>query len=57
MIHDTNGIKLLSRLRLNFSHLNEHKFRCNFNTCAHVVLNRSQHLITSCAAISTPSED
>ena len=25
-IHDTNGIKLLSRLRLNFSHLNEHKF-------------------------------
>ena len=26
-IHDTNGIKLLSRLRLNFSHLNEHKFR------------------------------
>ena len=30
-IHDTNGIKLLSRLRLNLSHLNEHKFRHNFN--------------------------
>ena len=30
-IHDTNGIKLLSRLRLNFNHLNEHKFRHNFN--------------------------
>ena len=30
-IHDTNGIRLLSRLRLNFSHLNEHKFRHNFN--------------------------
>ena len=30
-IHDTNGIKLLTRLRLNFSHLNEHKFRHNFN--------------------------
>ena len=30
-IHDTNGIKLLRRLRLNFSHLNEHKFRHNFN--------------------------
>ena len=29
--HDTNGNKLLSRLRLNFSHLNEHKFRHNFN--------------------------
>ena len=31
-IHDASGIKLLlSRLRLNFSHLNEHKFRHNFN--------------------------
>ena len=29
-IHDNNGIKLLTRLRLNFSHLNEHKFRHNF---------------------------
>ena len=40
--HDTNEIKLLSRLRLNFSHLNEHKFGHNFNdtvdpicTCSH----------------------
>ena len=31
-IHDTNGIKLLSRLRLNFSHLNEHKFRITSTT-------------------------
>ena len=29
-IHDTSGLKLLTRLRLNFSHLNEHKFRHNF---------------------------
>ena len=29
-IHDTKGIKLLTRLRLNFSHLNEHKFRHGF---------------------------
>ena len=29
-IHDPLGIKLLTRLRLNFSHLNEHKFRHNF---------------------------
>ena len=28
-IHDRAGIKLLSRLRLKFSHLNEHKFRLN----------------------------
>ena len=29
-IHDPAGVKLLSRLQLKFSHLNEHKFRHNF---------------------------
>ena len=29
-IHDSLGIKLLTRLRLDFSHLREHKFRHNF---------------------------
>ena len=29
-IHDPAGVKLLSRLRLKFSNLNEHKFRHNF---------------------------
>ena len=29
-INDPFGIKLLSRLRVDFSHLNEHKFRHNF---------------------------
>ena len=29
-IHDINGVKLLNRLRLHFSHLNEHKFRHDF---------------------------
>ena len=29
-IHDISGLKLLTRLRLNFSYLNEHKFRHNF---------------------------
>ena len=29
-IHDTKGLKLLKRFRLNFSHLNEHKFRHGF---------------------------
>ena len=29
-IHDTKGLKLLARLRLNFSHLNEYKFRHDF---------------------------
>ena len=30
-IHDLAGVKLLSVLRLKFSHMNEHKFRHNFN--------------------------
>ena len=30
-VHDPVGVKLLSRLRLQFSHLNEHKFRHGFN--------------------------
>ena len=30
-VHDPLGVKLLSRLRLQFSHLNEHKFRYGFN--------------------------
>ena len=29
--HDINGLKLLTRLRSNFTYLNEHKFRHNFN--------------------------
>ena len=29
-IHDNDSIKLLTRLRLNFSHLNKHKFRPHF---------------------------
>ena len=29
-IHDISGLKLTTRLRLNFSHLNEHNFRHNF---------------------------
>ena len=32
-IHDPLGIKLLTRLRLGLSHLNEHKFRHNFQDC------------------------
>ena len=30
-VHDIDSLKLLFRFRLNFSHLNEHKFRHNFN--------------------------
>lgn len=31
VIHDTKGVKFLTRLRFNFSHLNIHKFWHNFN--------------------------
>ena len=30
-VHNVNGVKLLTRLKLDSSHLNEHKFRHNFN--------------------------
>ena len=33
LIHDPVGVKLLARLRLRFSHLNEHKFCHNFKDC------------------------
>ena len=32
-IHDPLGIKLLKRLRVGLSHLNEHRFRHNFQDC------------------------
>ena len=32
-IHDPLGIKFLTRLRLGLSHLNEHRFRYNFQDC------------------------
>ena len=32
-IHNPNGLKLLTRLRLGLSHLNEHKFNHNFKYC------------------------
>ena len=33
-IFDPSSLKLLARLRLGFSHLNEHKFRHNFQDCS-----------------------
>ena len=59
-IYDTNVIKLLSRLRLNFSHLNEHKFRHNFNntvdpmcTCGRE-RETTLHYLLRCNLYSTP---
>ena len=36
-IHDPMGIKYLTRLRLGLSHLNDHKFRHNFQDCLNLV--------------------
>ena len=36
-IFDLQGLKLLTRLRLDFSHLNEHRFRHNFKECVNPV--------------------
>ena len=36
-IFDPVGLKLLTRLRLGFSHLNEHRFRHNFQDCINPV--------------------
>ena len=58
--HDNNSIKLLTRVRLNLSHLNEHKFRYNFldtinpmcscgsepETTAHFLLRFQNHVIS-----------
>ena len=33
IIFDPIGLKFLTRLRLDFSHLNEHRFRHNFQDC------------------------
>ena len=32
-IHDPLGLKLLTRIRLGLSHLNEHRFNHNFDSC------------------------
>ena len=33
MIHDPTGIKLLTRLRLGLSHLNQYRFNHNYQNC------------------------
>ena len=54
-IHDINGLKLLTRLRLNFSHLNEHKLQHNFNDIINPrCLCKKQLFTISCAVIFIP---
>ena len=46
-IHDPQGVKLLSRLRLNFSHLNEHKFH-KFRLTLKREIESTQHFFLRC---------
>ena len=53
-INDPLGIKLLTKLRLSFSHLNEDKFRHNFRETVNAVCNcgseieSTQHFLLRC---------
>ena len=46
-IHDPLGIKYLTRLRLGLSHLNEHKFRQNFQDCLNSLCSCSLEIETT----------
>ena len=46
-IHDPVGIKYLTRLKLGLSHLNEHKFRHNFQDCLNTLCSCSLEVETT----------
>ena len=47
-IHDPVGVKLRTKLRLQFSHLNEHKIRHNFKDCVSPMCDRGAETETTC---------
>ena len=57
-IFDPKGLKLLTRLRLEFSHLNEHRFRHNFEECVNPLCSCSlktediEHCLLHCHHLS-----
>ena len=58
-IHDPSGVKLLNRLRLNFSHLKEHKFHHGFKDTVNAMCNcgaeieTTEHYLLRCRLFST----
>ena len=58
-VHDPLGAKLLTRLRLKFSHLNEHKFRHGFNDTINSIcacgteVETTEHFLLRCHFYST----
>ena len=53
-IFDPSGLKLLTRLRLGFSHLIEHKFRHNFQDCLNrsLEIENTSHYLLHCQCYS-----
>ena len=52
-IHDPLGIKLLTRLRVGLSHLNEHRFRHNFQDCLNPLCSCSLEVESNILALPT----
>ena len=58
-IYDPLGVKLLTRLRLRFSHLNEHKFRHGFSDTINPICacrtetETTEHFLLCCQFYST----
>ena len=62
-IYDPLGVKLLTRLRLQFSHLNEHKFKHGFNDtlnpiceCGHD-FETTEHFLLRCRRFSAQRKE
>ena len=59
MTHDSIGVKLLSPLRLQLTHVNEHKFRNGFNDTVNLLCpcgtdaETTEHFLLRCHCIST----
>ena len=61
-IHNPTGLKLLTRLRLGLSHLNDHKFNHNFKDCINLLcscslsVGNNLHLFLHCHHFSLQRE-
>ena len=61
-IHNSTGLKLLTRLRLGLSHLNNHKFNHNFRDCINPLcscslsVENSVHFFLHCHLFSLPRQ-
>ena len=51
-IHDTQGLKLLTRLRVGLNHLFDHKFKDKFQECAYSICACGQNIETTIPFLS-----